>query len=86
MTEDEFRTAVLSRLDGVDRRMDGMAGQLEAIVARLDDQDRALDQLEGKVDRLHVAVNGSVEASAQALTAITSLSRRVTKLEKPGGA
>lgn len=77
--------AVDRRLDGMDRRLDGMDGRFDAIVARLDEQDKGSDLLTAKVDRMAVAVRNSLEASEQALSAITPLSRRVWRLENPDG-
>ncbi len=63
MTDDEVRSRVLVRLD--------------AIVSRLDEQDAAADRLTGEVDRMQAMTAASMAAGEQALTQITSLSRRV---------
>jgi outer membrane murein-binding lipoprotein Lpp len=72
----EIRSDVADLKVGQRRHSD----QLSAIVARLDEQDTSMDTLAGKVDRLQIAVNGAVEASAQALTSIMNLSRRMVRL------
>ena len=83
MDDEEFKAMVLSRFDQIDRRFDHVDGRLDAIVRRIDEQDSAHDRLLDKVDRLSVAVRQSLEASETALSSITHLSRRVTRLEKP---
>jgi len=78
VTDDEFQGKVLR--------------QLAAIVARLDEQDSAQDRLTEKVDRLTVKVDylsnqvaSNAAAVEQALNSITTLSRRVVRLEHPNG-
>ena len=94
MDEDEFRREVLAALGRVEERQAADAewqvavagnraagSQLAAIVARLEDQEDALDRLTGKVDRLAINLSTTAQAAERALTEITSLSRRVTRLE-----
>jgi len=76
VTDDEFKAAVMKRFDAVDAR-------LNAIVARLDEQDAGHDRLLEKVDRMSHAVRDALDASEQALSSITTLSRRVLRLEYP---
>ena len=96
MDDEEFKKQVLSELAAlshnlvaldarVSERFDLVERRMDAIASRLDEQDAAYDRLNEKVDRLALAVRQSLEASEQALNAITPLSRRVWKLENPGG-
>lgn len=96
MSDEEFQKRVLEALSGLNGTIGGLSGRfdtlegqvnarLDAIVARLDEQDHAHDVLVEKVDRLGSAVRDSLAASEQALTAVTALSRRVYRLEHPGG-
>ena len=59
------------------------ANQLSAIVARLDEHELLFDRVFHKLDRLTTHVSTSAEASEQALNSITTLTRRVIKLEFP---
>jgi len=94
MDDEEFKTAVLNSLEKLEMKvgelesdasanMEHMDKRLDAIVARLDEQDAGYDRLNDKVDRLSVAVRNSLEASEQALSAVTNIGRRVTRLEHP---
>ncbi|MEL6915955.1 MAG: hypothetical protein AAFP13_15780 [Pseudomonadota bacterium] len=78
MSDDEFQEAVMARFDRIGDR-------LSVIVSRLGEQDVAHDRLQDKVDRMAHAVRDALDASEQSLSAITSLSRRVQRLEHPSG-
>lgn len=69
------------RLDTVVTRLDTMDTRLDAIVTRLNTQDADHDMLTGKVDRLSSVAASALQASEQALTGLTGISRRVTALE-----
>ena len=84
MGEDEFRREVLAALGRLEAWQSKADGWFDAIVARLDDQEDALDRLTGKVDRLAINLSATAQAAERALTEITSLSRRVTRLERGG--
>jgi hypothetical protein len=75
--DEEFKKLVLERFDALDARIrtdrEHLDHRLDAVVARLDEQDTAHDRLIEKVDRLSVAVRQSLDASEQALTAVTNL-------------
>jgi len=62
---------------------DAILKRLDAIVNRLNEQDAAMDTLMSKIDRNSTLAAAAAQASEQALTALTSLSRRVSKLELP---
>ena len=87
MDDDAFKKEVIDRLGAIETTMvsdrEHLDRRLDAVVSRLEEQDVAYDRLVEKVNRLGVAVQQSLEASEQALSAITPLARRVHKLEHP---
>ena len=87
MDDDEFKKAVLARLDAVEgavheHRMH-LDRRLGAVVARIEEQDVVQDRLSESMSRLTSAVRDSLAASEQSLNAVTNLGRRVWRLEHP---
>ncbi|MEM8555954.1 MAG: hypothetical protein AAGF71_14155 [Pseudomonadota bacterium] len=88
--DDDFQNEMRALLHTLTDKVDAIADEqkahrvrLDAIVARIDEQDTVQDRLIEKVDRLSHAVRDGLQASEEALNAVTMLGRRVRKLEFP---
>lgn len=88
MTDDEFKAAVLARLDAIDQRLDAptnwqnrASAELRAIVIRLDDQETNAHALARKFDRLTMVATTAIQESESLVSAMVKLRTRVAKLE-----
>lgn len=77
MTEQEWRDAVLARLERLEKRLE----RLERIEVRLGEQEEGLHALARKLDRLGTAVVAALEAGEGATTGLIAARSRLARLE-----
>ena len=62
MTNQEFQTAVMQRLDGIDGRLDAMDGRLDSIEGKVDDILKLVRHLSAERDNMEMVQRAARQA------------------------